>query len=118
MNINKLVDKLNRTMENAIAEYDEDWNSITIETDGNQYYGDSYEIDMNDNLKEIVEKIGNYVYTYLADTNAVALDTIRGTNKYIDIDELVWEIKAWKDDLEYVYKYLYDINKIAKEEKR
>ena len=102
MDINELVEKMNAVMENATADYDESWNTITIECEGNQEYGESYILDFNYGIEHEIKYLDEYVSVYLMDINSVALDTIRFSTKYIDIEELMYEIRAWRKDLEAV----------------
>lgn len=102
MNIKELTNKLNEVMNNATADYDEGWNTITIECEGNQEYGESYILDFSYEIEHEIKSLDEYISVYLMDINSVALDTIRYSTRYIDIEELMYEIKAWKSDMELV----------------
>lgn len=102
MNIKELTNKLNEVMNNATAHYDRGWKSITIECEGNQEYGESYMLDFNYEIEHEIKHLDEYISVYLMDVNSVALDTIRYSTRYIDIEELMYEIKAWKSDMELV----------------
>lgn len=63
-------------------------------------------LDFNYEIEDEIKHLDEYISVYLMDVNSVALDTIRDSTRYIDIEELMYEIKDWKCDMELVLMVL------------